>query len=212
MKEGFIYIWFDRKRKMYYIGCHWGTIDDGYICSSNRMRDAYRRRPQDFKRKILQSKINKEQLLIEEHKWLSKIQDSELGIKYYNLRNHMWGHWSQDETRSLQVKDKLKGNKNRLGDHKSHEERQKISKALTGRKRSPESIEKQRLALLGRNQTPEHIAKKNASNTGKKREGQALINMQRVAQQMGKSNKGRHLDEEHRKKLCVAQKKRYGVV
>ena len=44
-KYGFIYIWYDNFRKMYYIGRHWGTEDDGYICSSNRMRDAYRRRP-----------------------------------------------------------------------------------------------------------------------------------------------------------------------
>ena len=42
-KYGFVYIWYDKKRKMYYIGSHWGTDDDGYICSSNRMRDAYRR-------------------------------------------------------------------------------------------------------------------------------------------------------------------------
>ena len=33
-KTGFIYIWFDTKRKMYYIGCHVGKEDDGYICSS----------------------------------------------------------------------------------------------------------------------------------------------------------------------------------
>ena len=26
-KTGFIYIWYDRKRKMYYIGCHLGTED-----------------------------------------------------------------------------------------------------------------------------------------------------------------------------------------
>ena len=35
VKYGFVYIWYDRKHHRYYIGCHWGTIDDGYICSSN---------------------------------------------------------------------------------------------------------------------------------------------------------------------------------
>ena len=33
-KYGFVYIWFDRKHKRYYIGCHWGHEDDGYVCSS----------------------------------------------------------------------------------------------------------------------------------------------------------------------------------
>lgn len=103
-KEGFIYIWFDRKRKMYYIGSHWGTIDDGYICSSNRMRDAYRRRPHDFKRRILKSNIERTVLLEEEHKWLDKIDEKELGVKYYNLRKHRWGHWSTDEdTRNVTI-------------------------------------------------------------------------------------------------------------
>jgi hypothetical protein len=48
-KYGFVYIWYDRKRKMYYVGSHWGTIEDGYICSSNRMRDAYREDPKILK-------------------------------------------------------------------------------------------------------------------------------------------------------------------
>lgn len=73
-KYGFVYIWFDVYRKMYYIGCRWGNEKDGYICSSNRMRNAYRRRPQDFRRKIIVSNINnREQLFEEEFKWLSFI-------------------------------------------------------------------------------------------------------------------------------------------
>ena len=80
-KSGFVYIWYDRKRKMYYIGSHWGTETDGYICSSNRMRDAYRRRPQDFKRRIIKQNILRTDLLTEEHKWLEMIPEKELGIK-----------------------------------------------------------------------------------------------------------------------------------
>ncbi len=84
-KQGFIYIWRDRKHKMYYLGCHWGSINDGYICSSNRMREAYRRRPHDFKRRILKTNIDKSNIRNEEHKWLSLIHHYELGKKYYNL-------------------------------------------------------------------------------------------------------------------------------
>lgn len=55
-KYGFVYIWFDRKHKKFYIGCHWGYETDNYVCSSIWMKRAFKARPQDFKRKIL-SKI-----------------------------------------------------------------------------------------------------------------------------------------------------------
>ena len=96
-KYGFIYIWRDRKHKRYYIGSHWGFEDDSYICSSRWMRKAYKRRKDDFRRKILISNINdRKQTLKEEYKWLSLIKDNELGKKYYNLRNCEFNHWSID--------------------------------------------------------------------------------------------------------------------
>lgn len=52
-KYGFVYVWYDRKNKMFYVGCHWGLDTDSYVCSSERMGSAYRRRPQDFKRRIV---------------------------------------------------------------------------------------------------------------------------------------------------------------
>lgn len=106
-KYGFIYIWYDRKRKMYYLGSHWGTENDGYICSSNRMRDAYRRRPHDFKRRIIQQSIKRVDLLNEEYKWLQLISDDELGKKYYNLRKHKWNHWSIDEEKRIKISKKI---------------------------------------------------------------------------------------------------------
>lgn len=105
-KYGFVYIWRDKKRKMCYIGCHWGTIEDGYICSSGQMRDAYRRRPNDFRRKILQYVYtNRIDLLEIEHQWLQLIPDEELGKKYYNQCKHKFGHWSaQEYTQSISKK------------------------------------------------------------------------------------------------------------
>lgn len=92
-KFGFVYIWYDCKHKRYYIGSHWGTINDGYICSSNWMRDAYKRRPQDFKRRIL-SKIysNKIDTFHKEQEWLNLIKPTELKIRYYNLHTSVH-HW-----------------------------------------------------------------------------------------------------------------------
>lgn len=115
-KYGFVYIWYDRKRKMFYIGCRWGNINDGYICSSDRMRKSYKRRPKDFKRRILKSYIlDRKQTLIEEYKYLSLIKSEELGKKYYNLNNHHFGHWSTDNNNLLTVGEKISLS------HKKHE-------------------------------------------------------------------------------------------
>lgn len=94
-KSGFVYIWYDRKHKRYYIGCHWGHELDGYICSSTWMRQGYNHRPQDFKRRILKKGItNKKDLLNEEYRWLSMIKKDELKKRYYNVHNHHFDHWS----------------------------------------------------------------------------------------------------------------------
>jgi len=122
-KYGFVYIWYDRKRKMFYIGSHWGTEDDGYVCSSNRMRDAYRRRPNDFKRRIL-SRIytNRKELFDEEQKWFDLVKKKS---RYYNLSFSVKCHWSNNEETKLTVG-------------------QKISKSLTGVPLSQERLEKRK--------------------------------------------------------------------
>ena len=85
-KYGFVYIWLDRKHKRFYIGAHWGTKDDGYICSSSWMKQAYKNRPEDFRRRILKViTTNKKDLFEEEQKFLDKIKDNELKNRYYNL-------------------------------------------------------------------------------------------------------------------------------
>jgi hypothetical protein len=105
-KSGFVYIWRDRKHNRYYIGCHWGTEGDGYICSSSWMAKAYKRRPQDFKRRILSRGIqDKQDLLDEEYKWLQKIKPEEIKFRYYNLRIHHYGHWTNNiDARTIREK------------------------------------------------------------------------------------------------------------
>ena len=95
---GFIYVWYDILNKMYYIGSHWGYPDDGYICSSRWMLNNYKKRPQDFKRKIVKKiYTNRTDLLIEEQKWIDMIdplktvinnknnEKREKNVKYYNI-------------------------------------------------------------------------------------------------------------------------------
>lgn len=78
-ESGFIYIWRDKKYGRYYIGSHWGTEDDGYVCSSTWMKRAYARRPQDFKRRVIEIVENREELCAREHRWLQMIRSDELG-------------------------------------------------------------------------------------------------------------------------------------
>lgn len=107
-KTGFIYIWFDRKHKRYYIGSHLGSENDGYICSSKWMKQSYKRRPYDFKRRIIQKDIQKSVLKEEESKWLSLIKSEELGTRYYNLSKIMNGNgWEKDKPRSEKTKKKI---------------------------------------------------------------------------------------------------------
>lgn len=150
-KYGFVYIWYDRKHKRFYIGSHWGTETDNYVCSSLWMKRSQKRRPQDFKRRVLQYVYDREVITIEEHKWLDLIKDEELGKKYYNLSKHKPGHWSTDPNARLTIGQKLSkskiGNQNRKGKQFTEDAKKRISETLKETLSSPE--ERQRLSLQG---------------------------------------------------------------
>ncbi len=124
-----MYIWHDRRHRKFYIGCHWGTEDDGYICSSRWMRQSYKRRSEDFKRKII-SKVytNRQDLLEEEYKWLSLIKDEELGKRYYNLSKKHFGHWTVDPEKRLKIIEIIK--KNHIPGKWSEERRKNASEMM----------------------------------------------------------------------------------
>lgn len=73
MINSFVYCWTDHKTNMLYIGYHKGELNDGYICSSKWMLSEYKKRPNDFTRKILaigstKDMINFETTLLKEFK------------------------------------------------------------------------------------------------------------------------------------------------
>lgn len=149
-KYGFVYIWYDVKRKMYYVGCHWGHEDDGYICSSKWMRDAYRYRSKDFKRRIIgRVYSSREDLLVEEYRFLSMINNEELGKKYYNLRNHHFNHWLTIEQEAVSIKKKISNSVKKL--HKDPVYRARYEQMLTTRdcrSSDPEVREKRRQSMI----------------------------------------------------------------
>lgn len=105
---GFVYIWRDKKHNRYYIGSHWGHEDDGYICSSPWMRQAYKHRPEDFRRKILSRvSTNRTDLLKEEQRWFDMIKSEEIKIRYYNLKLKAHGVWHSSPEKKQSVGQKI---------------------------------------------------------------------------------------------------------
>ena len=152
-KYGFVYLWYDKKHKRYYIGCHWGTEDDGYVCSSWNMKAAYKRRPKDFKRRVL-SKIltTKKALLEEEYRWLSLIKNEELGKRYYNLHNHHFNHWSTNEQSTLSLKEKISASVKLSLLDPAVQERKKIGYQKRNTKSSdPVTRDKRSKSMMGKN-------------------------------------------------------------
>lgn len=157
-KYGFVYIWRDRKRKMYYIGSHWGSEDDNYVCSSNIMKSAYKRRPNDFKRRII-SRIytNRKDLLIEEQKYISMIDPNKTYsknktnierstiVKYYNVSLVVKNHWHADENRVKEVGKKISESKKGGSLPCSPEKAKAISKAKLAKR---PKIDKEKLIEL----------------------------------------------------------------
>ena len=159
--SGFIYIWRDRKKNRYYVGSHWGAEDDGYVCSSTWMLQAYRRRPQDFKRRILERFEDRAMSHEVEHRWLQMMKPEELRQRYYNLCNRRFGHWSTDERSRKSVGQKIasspgwreKLSRSLKGKPFSEDHRKNISLAAKTRKTrslSAETKEKIRQAQVGK--------------------------------------------------------------
>ena len=135
-KYGFVYLWYDVKHKRYYVGCHWGTEDDGYICSSNWMRDVYRRRPQDFRRKIIKTNIpTRESTYIEEQRYLDMIKPEEIKPlndrpRYYNLNTSVGNLWHQYDDNIKTIGQKISASKKgKLVGPMTEERKLKISQA-----------------------------------------------------------------------------------
>jgi NUMOD3 motif-containing protein len=104
--SGFVYIWLDRKHRRFYIGSHWGSENDGYVCSSSWMKQAYRCRPEDFRRRILSVvESNRKDLLDEEERWLQMMKPEELRFRYYNL-HRTTHHWAADPEKRKTVAEK----------------------------------------------------------------------------------------------------------
>lgn len=186
-KYGFIYLWFDKKHRKFYVGRHWGDIDDGYICSSNNMRMNYNYRPNDFKRRIVSYiHTNQDDLVKEEQRWLDMIKKEELGHRYYNITlfsdtPSMNGRKHSEETKkkmsesaigrakSEETKEKLR--QVNLGKKQSEETKQKRAESLRGHDRYKDPVFRAKMSEAARNRSPETRKKISDNNKRLHKEG-----------------------------------------
>lgn len=98
---GYVYLWYDRKKKWFCLGSHFGNVDDNYITSTGFMLKAYRKRTKDFSMRVLEyySGDSQKELLEREQFWLDKISDNELCIAE-NKRNGTTRYYNQKKTAS----------------------------------------------------------------------------------------------------------------
>jgi hypothetical protein len=90
--NSFIYIWTDNFLKKYYIGSHIGNIEDGYLFGGIDIKKEYKKRPNDFERKILSYHIvnSNEEIRLIEKDYLVKY-DVENNSNFYNRTNESYG-------------------------------------------------------------------------------------------------------------------------
>ena len=85
MKEAFVYLWFDTKNRMFYLGYHKGTPDDSYTHSSTVMESFTKTSiPSYMRRRILATGTHEE--MIELEKELLDNRKEKCWDKYYNVR------------------------------------------------------------------------------------------------------------------------------
>lgn len=225
-KYGFVYIWRDKKHNRYYVGSHWGTIDDGYVCSSPWMLQAYKLRPRDFKRRIIKIvNTNRYDLLNEEFKYLSLIKDEEIKTKYYNLNTKSTGHWSAYPEKVKTVREKIshktKEAMQRPEVRAKYEEglkqRDNRSSNLIVREKRREAMiktmaekfpEENRHKALTKEERKEYYSQKAKDIWSNRTDEQLKEVGQKISEGLkGKQNRLGHTNsKEHRKKISEAQK------
>jgi len=214
--KGFIYIWRDRKNNRYYVGCHIGEEEDGYICSSSWMLKAIRRRPEDFRRRIIKrittSRID---LYTEEKRYLAMIKPEEVKVKYYNLNTKGNNPWYQypDKVKTIGEKISIK-NTGKIHGPCSEDKKEKIRQATKGVKKTYTEESYQR--LVDSHKGREHSEEWKQENSERLKEQWANGTRKALETQSEESNKkrseklkGRQLTtptEESRQKQSDARK------
>ncbi len=90
--NSFIYLWIDKKKNKFYIGSHFGKVDDGYLFGGIDIKFEYSMRSEDFERIILSYHTVEKpsDIRIIEKEYLVKY-DVENDDSFYNRTNESYG-------------------------------------------------------------------------------------------------------------------------
>jgi hypothetical protein len=201
--EGFVYIWYDAKNKMYYIGKHQGSPNDSYTHSSTVMEKFNKNNiPEGFRRRIIFTGTNQEIAFVE-HTFL-KNRKKRCWSRYYNTglgdpryidqsgpNNHMYGRKLTEEEKEEKRQISLRLWRTPIEEG-----------GLKGYKQKPETIEKMRQTkkrkfasgelvpfMKGKKQSKETIAKVIASRA-KLNDGAGFKHNQETKKKMSKARSG----------------------
>lgn len=216
----FVYKWTDNLTGMYYIGVRKGSIDDGYITSSDYFNPEYNKRPLDFTREILSYHQDYTLAREEEIRLLEEV-DACSNPLYYNQSNgvsggfHTTGKKASDETRkkmseagkkkTFTEEHKKNLSKSKKGHTHTIETIEKIRKTKTGQIHSEETKEKCRISSTGRFHTEESRAKMCIVQKGRTFAKESIA-------KMSEAKRGKKLSVEARKNMSIAQFKRWNDI
>jgi group I intron endonuclease len=170
-KIGIVYKWTNIDNQKWYIGSHYGQLDDGYISSGKIFKIAYAKNPNKMVREILY--IGNDFRKVEEFYLINL--DAAKDRQSYNMKNTALGGGVPFQNMSIETRSKIsKALKNRVRKPLTKEQREKISKTLTGRKLTEELKHKysevkkgDKNSFYGKKHTEESKEKISQANAGK---------------------------------------------
>lgn len=91
---GYVYIWYNKVQKKFYIGSHHGSVEDSYIGSGTYFTKAYNLNPTHFKMRVVAYNRDtdnyKDTQKLEQH-YLNLIKPHKFKTRYYNLKLYATG-------------------------------------------------------------------------------------------------------------------------
>jgi hypothetical protein len=184
------------------------------------MRDAYKKRKDDFKRRILKTNIIREKLFQEEQRWLSMIKAEEIKTRYYNLclvvKNPWWNEENNRKTVGEKIAAALKAsdkNKDKNGVRPAwNKGKRGVQVAWNkGKKMKPHSEESKELIKKSSN---EYWAKNTRKHSEESKELMRVKHLdvplsEKTKKKMSRTHKQRCQSLEVRKQLSYASKCRW---